>query len=892
MDVRRFFTRARLDGDTAREINSYIDIETDDNIARGMTPQQARAAALRKFGNPVRIREELYFMNTIGPLDTFWHDLRFALRLLRRDKGFAIAAILSLTLGIGANTAMFQLLDAIRLRSLPVERPHELVELRIKPPASRSGSFNGRRPNLTYAQFDEIRRQQQAFSQVFAWSNARFNTARGGEVKEVEGLFVSGEFFSALGVPAVAGRVLTPDDDRNACPAVAVISYPYWQRAHGGDPAVLTRTITLDGAPQTIIGVTPPSFFGMETGRQFDVALPLCADARMPNRNRIGRSTAWWLAVAGRLKPGLTIEQASQHLEGLSTGLFTITMPANYTADDTKTYAAFKLNAFEASTGVSQIRMMFGDPLVLLLGITGIVLAIACANLANLLLARANAREREIAVRLAIGASRIRIVRQLLIESLVLASAGALLGAVVARQLGHVLVNVLSSTFVAVSIDLTWNWRALGFTAGVAMAACMLFGLAPAWRATAVSPSASLKTGTRGTSTNRERSILRRGLVITQVALSVVLLAGALLFTRTLYNLMTVDVGFRGGLLMVATAHPDLAKPEVGIALRRQLQEQIAALPDVESVAAADYMPLMGNFWNDSMQVEGSGVDWKVSNVSRVGRGYFATAGARLLAGREFTDADRLGTTPVAIATEEFVRQLVPNGNPIGKIVHIRTGPGEPEPLFEIVGVAANAKYSALRDGADPLLYVAAGQQLAPDPFANFILRSRTGLSVTPSIARAITNINPTIDLEVTAVDQAVRDSVVRERLMAILSASFGVLAVLLAAVGLYGVMAYSVARRTNEIGIRVAMGADRARIMRMILADTLMLVGIGLALGTGIGLAVSTTARTLLFGLEPTDPITFGSAAFVLGLIGLIAGLIPARRAANLDPATAVRAE
>jgi predicted permease len=528
----RFLRRSWRDADFAREIASYIEIETDENIARGMHPADAHAAAVRKFGNPTRIREDEYFMHTLNPLDTLWQDLRYALRLLARDQGFALAAVLSLTLGIGANTAIFQLLDAVRLRALPVENPQQLAEIRLGGRISRSGSFTGRRPNLTYAHWDYLRNHQQAFSEVFAWGTRRFNTSPSGEVHFVEGLFVSGNYFSAIQVRPVLGRVFSDLDDRRGCGASgAVVSYAYWQRELGGAAGVLSQTIALDGYRFPIIGVTPPSFFGMEVGRMYDVAIPLCADQvfEAPGRSRLDRLEFWWLAAAGRLKPDWTIERATEHLVAMSPALFESTLPPVYSTEDARNYRANRLNAFPAATGVSMLRADFQEPLVILLVTAALVLVIACANLANLLLARASARGREMAVRLAIGASRPRIVRQLLVESAVLALAGAVFGSLLAGVLSRALVAVLAGDNPAVFVDLRWNLRMLAFTSGIAFLACLLFGVAPALRATRIAPGAALKSVGRGLTASRERFGLRRGLVVVQVALSLVLLLGALL---------------------------------------------------------------------------------------------------------------------------------------------------------------------------------------------------------------------------------------------------------------------------------------------------------------------------------------------------------------------------
>src|SRR3989475_7615145 len=610
MSLKRFFFRNGWDDERARELEAHLAIETDDNIARGMTPEDARLAAQRKLGNRTLVREEIYHMNTISFLDSAWRDLRYGARLLRLNPSFAIVAILSLALGVDANTAIFQLLDAVRLRTLPVRNPQELVEVRIgETSGGRTGSSVSRRPALTNPLWEQIRDHQQAFSSTFAYSNVGFNLTTGGEARYAQGIWASGEYFNTLGVSGLVGRTLTSNDDRRGCQTPpAVISYGFWQREYAGSLSVIGRSLMLDGHAYDIVGVTPASFFGMEVGRTFDVVVPLCAEPLSRGaRSGLDKPDTWFVAVFGRLNPGWSIERATSHLASLSPAMFKTTLPTRYGAEDAKHYLNFKLAAFPAGTGVSSLRRNYESPLWLLMATAGLVLLIACANLANLMLARATAREREFAVRLALGASRGRLIRQLLVESLTLALLGTALGALLAGALSRALVSFLATGQRSLFLDLSVDWRVLSFTALAAGSTCILFGLAPALHAVRIAPGTAVKAAGRGLTASRERFGFRRALVVSQVALSVVLLAGALLFVRSLRNLLAVDAGFRAdGLVVASLTLPQADYPvERRHAVRRDLLERLRAAPGLDSAAEASIVPVSGSGWNNTIHIEG-----------------------------------------------------------------------------------------------------------------------------------------------------------------------------------------------------------------------------------------------------------------------------------------------
>ncbi|HYM24402.1 MAG TPA: ABC transporter permease [Vicinamibacterales bacterium] len=900
MGISRFLRRSRWDEERARELESYVAIETDENIARGMPRHEARLAAVRKLGNRAIVREDIYQMNTFTIVDEVWRDLKYGARLLRLNPGFAIVAVLSLALGGGANTAIFQLLDAVRLRALPVDHPEQLVEVRIADaPHGRTGDFTSRRPMMTNPLWERIRDQQQAFSSAFAWSSVGFNLTSGGEARFAQGLWVSGDFFNTLHVPALIGRTLTLEDDRRGCAAPpAVLSYGFWQSEFGGMPAAVGRTLMLDGNAYAIVGVTPPGFFGVEVGRTFDVAVPLCAEPLTRGaRSGMDKPDAWFLSIFGRLKDGWTVERATAHLASFSEPLFRETVSPRYAADDARDYLAFRLAAFPAGTGVSSLRRQYESPLWVLLATTTVVLLIACANLANLMLARATARDREVAVRLAIGASRGRVVRQMLAESLLIAAVGAGAGALVAQGLSRFLVNFLTNDsnrlFVAIALD----WRTFVFTSLLAVATCLLFGLMPAVRATRTAPAAAMKAGSRGSSDSRERFGLRRALVIVQVALSMVLVVGALLFVRSLRNLTTLDPGFAEDGITVVTL--DTRKAGIAPAQLAQtfdaITDRLGRLPGISSAARADIVPISGTGWNNNILIDGKKQP-TYPNFNRVSADYFRAMSVPIVMGRGFDDRiDAAGSARVAIVSQSFVKTYLGGNNPIGRSFQIEAAPGTPQPLYEIVGVVKDSKYGDMREPFGPIAFLPATQAdpAAASPFLQAIVRSSAAAStVTAEASAAIKAINPRIVLTFDTMRNQIEQSLLRERLMATLSAIFGGLAALIATIGLYGVMSYMVARRRSEIGIRMALGADRGEIVRMVMREAGLLLAAGVAVGLVAAVAAGRAAMALLFGLKPTDPATLLVAAAGFGMVALFASYVPAMRAARLPPTEALREE
>lgn len=887
--------RGQDERDLQDEIDFHLGQEAKLRRERGAPAEQALATARRDFGNIGLVKEATRAMWGWTSVDRAVQDVRYACRTLMRTPAFTAVAVLSLALGIGANAAVFQLLDAVRLRALPVEQPTDLVEVQIAHPRLRTGGFTGRRPELTFAQWEQIRDRQQALFGAFAWGTSAFNMASGGEARYASGLWVSGDFFTVLGVGATLGRVLTTADDHTGCDgAGVVISHGFWQRELGGQPAVVGRTLTLERRPFTILGVTPPSFYGVEVGRSFDVALPICAEPLLTGENSVlDKGDSWWLAVIGRLQPGWTREQAASHLQSISPGIFDATVPAAYRADSAKTYQAFKLTALPAASGVSTLRRDYETPLYVLLAISGLVLLIACANIANLMLARANGRQGELAVRVAVGATRGRLIHQLVTESLVLAVSGAALGAVVASWVSRMLVSFLTTDRTRLHLDLPMDGRILVFLAALAAVTCLLSGLVPALRATRGTPARAIQAVGRGLTAHRERFRMQRTLVVSQVALSLVLLFGALLFVRTLSNLVTADLGFRpDGVLVVDVDLPGYpAERRPGMI--RELHEGFAALPGVQSVAHTTIVPLSGSGSNNIVWMEGDTRDQNhLAQMSRVSRGYFATVGTRLVTGRDFDHRDTVTSPKVAIVTETFARTIANGRDPVGRRFFETGDATRPDQVFEIVGVVGDTKYFSVRDEKQLIAFMAATQTEHPR-FPSFLLRvAGPSTPVFAAVRKGAADIDPNVNLDFSVLATTIRESLLRERLVAMLATAFAGLAGVLATLGLYGVLSYMVTRRNNEIGIRIALGAGRSSVAVMFAREAGLLVALGLVIGLALAAATGRLASGLLFGLQPSDPTTMAMASALLAAIAIVATYVPAWRAARVDPVIALRSE
>lgn len=823
-------------------------------------------------------------------------DLRQALRLLRLNPGFAAVAILSLALGIGANTAIFELLDAVLLRTLPVRSPQQLADIQ-EIHHGRIGSTVARQRMFSFAIWEQLRREQKAFSAIAAWSTERFDLGRGGEARYAEGMWVSGSFFDVLQVRPAQGRLIGPSDDAPGCGLRGVvISNAFWQREFGSRGDAVGSKLSLDGHPFEIIGVTPPGFYGLEVGRSFDVAVPLCSEPVLHGPDVwTNSSTTWWLAAIGRLNPGWSLKQATAQLASIAPGIYAATLPSDYDASARRDYLRFSLKAEPAATGDSELRREYADPLLVLLTISGLVLLIACANLANLMLARAGARQREMALRLTLGASRARLVRQLLTESLLLAASGAAIGIELAQLLGRGLIAFIGNVQDPVYLPLYPDLRVLGFTVGVALLTCVLFGVAPALQAAHADPGTVMKASGRGLTAGRERFLLRRGLIVSQVALSLVLLVAALLFVGTFRNLLAEDAGFQQDHLVIADFDfSPLQLPAANhLAYKRELLAKVRSTPGVMAAAETNIVPLSGNGWNEFIDIPDTSIARTLVDFSAASAGYFATLETPMLAGRDFEENDTPASPLVAIVNEKFVRTFFPDGNAIGRTFGKREADGKPDQMYQIIGVVGNTKYLELRESPVPIIFVAEGQMADPGTESEFLVRSSEAPALlVDSLKRTAAESSPGMVLNFGVFRTSVLQQLTRERLMATLSGFYGILAAILAMVGIYGIISYMVVRRRNEIGVRIALGAGKGHILGMVLRETLTLLAIGLVAGTALAVAAGGAARAMLFGLKPADPLTLVVAAGGLTMIALAAGALPAARAAAVDPVQVLREE
>ena len=907
--LRNVFRSNSLQNELEDEMRLHLDLRAADLQREGLSADEARSAAHRQFGNSTLEMERARTMDIASWMETLLKDLRYALRQFVRNPLFTTVAVASLAVGIGANTAIFSVMNAILLRALPVTDPKSLVMLSSPDAAGVSnGMTGGVRSLLTYAEYDQLRDRATSFSGMcVAQSELDKESVRiaGGQPEDAHSKLVSEDYFSVLGITPAIGRVFTSDDRKAAGQdPYAVLSYDYWQRRFGGNTAVLGTPIRLVSTTVTVIGVAPAGFRGESIGQRPDFWLPMMMQPIVMQdhdwlHEDLGKDfqKIMWLHAIARLKPGVTMARAQTEVNVLFKEIIENGYPATLPADIRKKALNQTLKLHDASSGAFSGRDNLSQQLLVLLTASGIVLLIACINVANLLLARAASRVKEVSVRLSIGASRGRLIRQFLTESLTLSLMGGFAGLCLAWASSHVLAVMISSVSRRAEVAIPLDLRVLAFTAAVTLLTGLIFGLAPAIRGTRVKLLDSLRDGSRATATGAKLN-LAKGLVVLQVGLSLLVVVSAGLLLRTLWNLQGTDVGYVKEKMLVVNIDgtvPGLKGPQL-TAMWRDLSDRIRALPGVQGVAYSGNGLFTGNESADDISVEGHVAqknDEKISRFDTIGPGYFSTVGIPLLRGREIGPQDTPTSTKVAVINETFANKFFAGRNPIG--YHITASFGKIVDTFEVIGVARNVRDHRL-SGDVPARYYIVPEQSIEGPMESGSMLIRTAADpeqLIPSVRRAILSVNQDLYPEdLRPFVQNLDTYIAQPRVLARLCTLFGSIALLLAATGLYGVLSYGVTRRTNEIGIRMALGAGRSNVVGMILRETSVMIAIGITLGLCATVALTRLMKTVLYGLSSLDPVSIAGALLLLGVVAMTAGYIPAARAARVNPTTALRHE
>ncbi|HET9401160.1 MAG TPA: ABC transporter permease [Candidatus Acidoferrales bacterium] len=910
--LRSLFHGKRDNREMDREVSSFLEISAREKMKAGMSRADAMRAARMEIGSADMVKEESRAWGWESRLETVWQDLRYAARVLAKNPGFAAVAVLSLALGIGANTAIFTLIDSVLLKTLPLKNPHELVifEWWIPPGAveprmwmsGNSWDEDGKSVGtpLPYPAFAAMRASQRGVADMFAISDmGRANLVADGTADLTRAEMATAGIFNTLGLHPAAGRFYDEQDDRAGASPVCVISYGYWKRRFGADPNISGKQITLSGVPFAIAGVMPGGFDGVQTGDHVDVWAPLALQSLIdpnmdPKVSMFAAADHWWLIVMGRLKPGVSRAQAETQLNAIFTPVATDGISARQAGDH---YAIPALQLEGGAQGLGQLSRTYSRPLFVLLALVGLVLLIACANVANLLLARGTARQREIGVRLSLGASRWRLMRQLLTESLLLAGVGGALGYLLATWGSGVLVAMISPKTSPLALDMSLDARVLAFSIGICILTALLFGIAPAWRAARTDLTPALRQGSPGAAG------LKLGwgktLVAAQVALSLVLLFGAALFVRTLVNMRHIQAGFEADHVLLFGLHPSSDYKEPALkALYAEVQERLTTLPGVISATASWHLIVHDGARGERVTVPGYTVksaEDRSSYIMPAGPNFFATMRIPILRGRDFNVRDTANSPKVYVINEAFARKYFGGRDPLGE--RMGMGGEHPEADGQVIGIVRDAKYASLRNDAPPTVYQPL-QQAFDIPYMNYEVHTAGDpLEMVPTVRAAVASIDPKVPIyRIQTEENLVDEALTQERLFAKLTSFLGGLALVLACIGLYGTLAYAVARRTREIGIRMALGAKQFDVLGMVLRETLVLIAVGIAVGVPAALGATRLASgfiaDFLYGLKPTDVASIVAAASLLAAVALCAGAIPARRAAKVDPLIALRYE
>ncbi len=906
-----FWRRRRTDTDFSEELRAHLELETDRLREQGFSDEDARAMARRNLGNIMNIEERFYEAGRWMWLDHLWQDLRYASRQLRKNKAFTLVCVLTLALGIGANTAVFTLVHAVMLKSLPVSDPKMLYRVGDTGACCVIGGYQGSHSIFSYPLYQHLRDHTPEFAEMAAFqaSDDMMSVRQGGASAVAQpfvGQFVSGNYFTMFGVPAYAGRVFKPENDKPGAPPVAVMSYRAWQLHHALDPAVIGSVFVIDGTPITVVGIAPPGFFG-DTLREDppDFWIPLAVEPLVRGENSLLKNAGdHWLYVIGRLKPGARPATVESELD-VELKQWLMAQAGQPSVEDTKAIARQYIRLTPGGRGIASMQRQAADSLKMLLVASSLVLLIACANLATMLLARRAAGRVQNAVRVALGAPRRRLILQSMTESVLLAVLGGLAGLAVAFVGTRAFLLLAFHGAKYVPIDAVPSLPVLGYAFLLSLVTGILFGTLPAWISSHADPAEALRGGNR--TTGARATFPQRSLVVLQATLSLILLGGAGLLSESLRNLEHQRFGFETKdrlIVEVAPAFTGYGQERIA-ATYRLLRERLGQIPGVRSASLAQYAPMMGNNWEGPIAFEGRPFaarqeDRDYSSLIRVSPHYFETIGTRLLRGRLIDERDTPASRHIAVISETFAQKYFKNENPLGR--HFGFGDAKHILDYEIVGVVQDAKWEDPYEPAGPMFFLPL-MQVSPQEWtdwarSNYVnsieLHTAGNLaSLAPTVRKAIAEVEPNLTvIEILTFDDLVSLNFNKERLIARLTSAFGALALLLACIGLYGVTAYSVARRTGEIGIRIALGAARGQVVAMVLRSALVLIAIGLAIGIPAELAVSRLLASQLYGVKSYDPLVLGGAVVLLAACALIAGLIPARRAAGIEPMQALRTE